>query len=71
MSIANANAKLYAQLVPKIAKASPQAILVVVANPLDLMTYVTLKLSGFPPSRVLGTGTLIDTARFRGLLAQQ
>jgi L-lactate dehydrogenase len=70
-SVAKANAKLYATLIPKIAKASPRAILIVVANPVDLMTYVTLKFSGFPPSRVLGTGTLIDTARFRGLLAQQ
>jgi L-lactate dehydrogenase len=70
-SVAKANAKLYARLVPELAKANPRAILIIVANPVDLMTHLTLRLSGFPASRVLGTGTLIDTARFRGLLAQQ
>jgi L-lactate dehydrogenase len=70
-SVAKGNARLYRKLVPQIARRSPRAILIVVANPVDLMTYVTLKASGFDPSRVMGTGTLIDTARFRALLSQQ
>jgi L-lactate dehydrogenase len=70
LSVARQNAKLYRRLIPKIAKLSPKAILIVVANPVDLMTYVTLQASSFPPSRVIGTGTLLDTARFRALLSQ-
>jgi L-lactate dehydrogenase len=69
-SIARANVKLYQSLIPRIARLSPKAILIVVANPVDLMTYVTLQASGFPPSQVIGTGTLLDTARFRALLSQ-
>ena len=64
------NAALLRDIIPKVAAASPDAILIVVTNPVDVMTYLALKLSGFDRSRVLGTGTLIDTARFRTLLAQ-
>jgi L-lactate dehydrogenase len=69
-NVAKPNVKLYRALVPRIARLSPKAVLIVVANPVDLMTYVTLQASGFPPSRVIGTGTLLDTARFRALLSQ-
>ena len=44
-------------------------ILVVVANPVDLLTSLCLQLSGLPPSRVLGSGTFLDTLRIRGILA--
>jgi L-lactate dehydrogenase len=47
----------------------PNAIVLVVSNPVDIMTYATLKLTGFPSSRVFGSGTVLDTARFRSLLA--
>jgi len=67
---AGSNAVLFRQLIPPLAAASPHAILIVVSNPVDVMTYLALQLSGFDRSRVLGTGTLIDTARFRTLLAQ-
>lgn len=66
---AKPNAKLFQQVVPKIAELSPDAILLVVTNPVDVLTYATLKLSGFDRHRVLGTGTLIDSARFRSLLS--
>jgi L-lactate dehydrogenase len=49
----------------------PNAIVLVVSNPVDIMTYATLKLTGFPSSRVFGSGTVLDTARFRSLLAAQ
>lgn len=52
-------------------KHSPDAILLVVSNPVDIMTYVTWKLSGFPRNRVLGSGTTLDSARFRWFLAQR
>lgn len=68
---ATGNRALLAELVPTIAAESPEAILLVVTNPVDAMTYVVLKASGFPPSRVIGTGTLIDSARYRSLLSRE
>lgn len=66
-----ANLQLYAQVIPQLANLSPQAVLVVVTNPVDVMTYHALKLSGFDSRRVVGTGTLIDSARFRALLSAE
>ena len=50
---------------------SPDCIFVVVANPVDIMTYVTWKLSGFSKNRVLGSGTILDSARFRHILGKK
>ena len=66
---AAANAELFKDMIPKLAGGSPEAIFVVVTNPVDVMTYLTLRDSGFPPQRVIGTGTLIDTGRFRQILS--
>lgn len=71
LDLAIGNAELYREIVPRIAKASPNAVLVVVTNPVDVMTHHALTLSGFDPARVIGTGTLIDSARFRSLLSQE
>jgi L-lactate dehydrogenase len=65
------NVAIFKQLIPDIVKYCPNAILLIVSNPVDIMTYVTLKLSGFPAARVIGSGTVLDSARFRTLLAQQ
>jgi len=51
-------------------KQSPDSILLVVSNPVDILSYVTYKLSGFPRERVIGSGTVLDTSRFRTLLAE-
>jgi L-lactate dehydrogenase len=59
------------ELVPQIATAAPGAILIVVSNPVDVMTHLALRLSGFEDTRVIGTGTLIDTGRFRSILSEQ
>lgn len=67
--LAGGNVELFRHWVPRLARASPGAVMVVVTNPVDVMTYVTWKLSGFEPSRVLGTGTLIDSGRFRSYLS--
>ena len=72
MALAEPNARLFGELVPPLAAASPGAVFVVLSNPLDVMTYVTFKAAGLPDEargRVLGTGTLLDTARFRAGLA--
>ena len=65
------NYALMTDLIPEIAKHSPDAILLMVTNPVDAMTYVAFKASGFPASRVIGTGTLIDSARYRSLLSRE
>ncbi len=63
------NVELFKGIIPKIVKFSPHAIILVTSNPLDIMTQAALKISGFHPSRVIGTGTTIDSERFRSLLA--
>jgi L-lactate dehydrogenase len=68
--LAGDNARLYSQLIPQLARTSPGSILVVVSNPVDVMTLVALRHSGFAPHRVIGTGTLIDTGRFRAILSE-
>ncbi len=65
------NADVFASLIPAIAAHAPEAVLVVATNPVDVLTMATLKLSGFPPSRVLGSGTILDTARLRSLLGRR
>jgi malate dehydrogenase len=54
----------------QIARTSPDAIIVMVSNPLDAMAYVAMKVTGFPPERVLGMAGVLDTARYRSFLAE-
>jgi L-lactate dehydrogenase len=70
LQMAQPNAELLKQLIPPLAKASPRGVFVVLTNPVDVATYLTMKIGDLPPSQVLGTGTLIDTGRFRALLSQ-
>src|SRR5271169_4273374 len=65
-----ANARIWREIVPQIAHHNPRGILLVATNPVDVLTYAALKLSGLPAARVLGSGTILDTARFRFLLSQ-
>ncbi|MBU0686916.1 MAG: L-lactate dehydrogenase [Candidatus Margulisbacteria bacterium] len=69
LDLCQGNVELFKQIIPKIAQASPNAIIILITNPLDIMTYAALKISGFPKERVIGTGTLIDSGRFRSLVA--
>ena len=64
------NLKIFKSIVPEVVKFSPNSILLVVSNPVDILTYITYKLSGFPSSRVIGSGTVLDTSRFKYLLSQ-
>ena len=63
------NVKIFESIIPQVAKYAPDTILLITANPADIMTEVALKLSGFPKDRVIGSGTVLDTSRFRTLLA--
>jgi len=65
-----ANAKVWGEVVPQISENNSSGILLVATNPVDVLTYVAWKLSGLPAARVLGSGTILDTARFRFLLSQ-
>ncbi|TVR12900.1 MAG: L-lactate dehydrogenase, partial [Phormidium sp. GEM2.Bin31] len=71
LDLVQKNVAIFRRLIPEIAEFCPEAILLIVTNPVDIMTYVSLKLSGFSSSRVLGTGTVLDTARFRSLLGRE
>lgn len=64
------NAEVFRQVVPRVLKAAPEAVLLVATNPVDIMTAVAARLSGLPPGRVIGSGTILDTARFRACLAR-
>ena len=71
LDLAQGNFELMKQIVPNITKYNDKCILLVVSNPLDVMTYAALKLSNFPKNRVIGSGTILDTARLRYLLGEQ
>jgi L-lactate dehydrogenase len=64
------NAAIFRELVPRIAEANPDGIILVATNPVDVLAYLTWRISGLPPERVIGSGTVLDTARFRMLLAE-
>lgn len=68
LDLVQRNVGIFKKIIPEIKKLNYQGIILVVTNPVDILTYTTLKLSGLPESRVLGSGTVLDTARFREIL---
>jgi L-lactate dehydrogenase len=64
------NVGVFKAIVPKIVENNKDCIILVVTNPVDILTYVALKISGLPSNRVIGSGTLLDSARFRFLLSE-
>jgi malate dehydrogenase len=66
----NTNAGIVKSVAEQVARTSPNAILIIVSNPLDVMCYVAKKASGFPRERVLGMAGVLDTARYRAFLAE-
>ena len=64
------NVAVFKEIIPQIVRHNKACIILVVTNPLDVLTYVAWKLSGFPSCRVFGTGTVLDTARLRYLMGQ-
>ena len=70
LDLVNKNVAIFKSIIPQIAERDYQGILLVVSNPVDILTYVTLKLSGMPANRVLGSGTTLDTARFKYALGE-
>lgn len=70
LDLVKKNAAIFRSIIPEIAKRSCQGILLIVSNPVDVLTWVALKLSGFPENRVIGSGTVLDTARLKYLLGE-
>jgi malate dehydrogenase len=66
----NTNAGIVKQVSEQIARTSPNAIIIVVSNPLDIMCYVAKKVTGFPRERVIGMAGVLDTGRYRAFLAE-
>jgi malate dehydrogenase len=65
------NAKIMQSIIPEIVKNSPEGILIIVSNPLDVMVQLSYKLSGFPKNRVLGMAGVLDSARFRTFVSME
>ncbi|MBQ8131456.1 MAG: L-lactate dehydrogenase, partial [Bacilli bacterium] len=71
MDLIGKNSKIFSSIVSGIMKSGFDGIIVVATNPLDVMTYLTLKYSGLPNSRVIGSGTTLDTSRLRFILSEK
>jgi malate dehydrogenase len=71
MDLLGKNAGIIASVAREVAKNAPDSIMLVVTNPMDAMTYVALKASGFPKGRVLGMGGVLDLSRFKYILASR
>ncbi len=69
-SLAEGNVALMRGILPEIARHAPDCKLVMISNPVDMLTWQALQLTGFPSERVMGTGTLVDSIRFRELLSE-
>ncbi len=65
------NKKIIESVVTQVVERSPQAVLIMVTNPLDTMTYLAFKKSGFPKQRVMGMAGILDTARFKAFIAME
>ncbi|MBQ1721985.1 MAG: L-lactate dehydrogenase, partial [Lachnospiraceae bacterium] len=70
LDLVKKNVGIFKTIIPEIAKRDCQGILLIVANPVDVLTYAALKMSHFPANRVIGSGTVLDSARFKYLLGE-
>jgi L-lactate dehydrogenase len=70
MDLAEANAQICAKLLPEVMRVAPDALLLMVTNPVDVITEIALQLTGLPWQSVIGSGTVLDSSRFRFLVAK-
>jgi L-lactate dehydrogenase len=70
LDLVKKNSAIFGEIVPEVARANPDGLLLIATNPVDVLTYSAWKLSGLPPARVIGSGTTLDTSRFRYLLSR-
>ncbi|KAJ3661147.1 hypothetical protein Zmor_005558 [Zophobas morio] len=71
LDLVQRNVNIFKHMIPNLVKYSPNTILLIVSNPVDILTYVAWKLSGLPKNRVIGSGTNLDSSRFRFLMSQR
>jgi L-lactate dehydrogenase len=71
IELAQTNVNILKSITPEIVKAAPNALYIIVSNPVDIMTYVFTKISGLPENQIIGSGTLLDTARLRYGLSEK
>lgn len=71
LDLAHKNAEIFKKIIPEIVKHNPQGLILVATNPVDVLTYASIKFSGLPHTRVFGSGTILDTARFRYMLSNR
>nr|XP_008191446.1 PREDICTED: L-lactate dehydrogenase isoform X1 [Tribolium castaneum] len=71
LDLVQRNTDVLKNIIPKLVKYSPNTVLLIVSNPVDILTYVAWRLSGLPKHRVLGSGTNLDSSRFRFLMSQK
>ena len=69
IELVQTNVDIIKSITPEIVKAAPDALYIIVSNPVDIITYVFTKLSGLPERQIIGSGTLLDTARLRSTLS--
>ena len=65
IELTQTNVNILKEITPEIAKAAPNALYIIVSNPVDVMTYVFTKISGIPENQIIGSGTILDSARLR------
>ena len=65
IELTQTNVNIIKEITPEIVKAAPDAIYIIVSNPVDILTYVFTKISGLPENQIIGSGTILDTARLR------
>lgn len=70
LDLLSANMRVFSAVVNEIVRYNTEAILLVVTNPVDILTYYTYRISGFPANRVIGSGTVLDTARLKQLMGE-
>lgn len=70
LELAGTNVEICRSLIPELLRVAPEAVIVMVTNPVDVLTLAALKFSGLPKNRVLGSGTVLDSARLRDLIAR-
>lgn len=70
LDLVHKNVAIFKSIIPEISKRNCKGILLIVANPVDILTYTALKLSGFEEKRVIGSGTVLDTARLKTQLSE-
>ncbi len=71
LDLAFRNTEIFRQIIPQIVKNNPEGLILVATNPVDILSYASMKFAGLPENRVFGSGTILDTARFRYLLSQR